>query len=121
MRHSTLTGSWSGAYRYPNDHGPETVFGAHFDQAGDALTGWIQEPDLTGMTDEPVLHAQILGSCTNQTVTFTKTYNHEAITQVIHYTGVINASLSRIDGRWTISKTWSGTFFMTRDDVIASG
>ena len=31
----------------------------------------------------------------------------------------VNGALTRIDGTWTIPRTWSGTFFMVRDDGAA--
>jgi hypothetical protein len=113
-RRSSLTGSWSGAYRYP--HGPETVFNAQIEEVGGAFVGATQEPNDFLDAPTSVLHAEIEGVRTDQTVTFTKFYQHGGIRHAVRYDGSVDADLTRIEGRWTIPGDWSGTFFMTRDD-----
>jgi len=116
-RRSTLTGSWSGAYRYPDDF-PETVFNAQIDEQNGAFVGTVQEPNI----GEPelavsVLTADIEGTRTGLKVTFTKFYGPEAeLDFAIRYEGELNESMTRVDGIW-INPDWSGTFFMTRDDL----
>jgi hypothetical protein len=113
-RRSSLTGSWSGAYRYPDDI--ETVFNAQIEEVGGAFVGSTQEPNE--FLDEPtsVLVAEIEGVRTDQTVTFTKFYRHGGIRHAVRYDGAVDANLTHIEGRWTIRGEWSGTFFMSRDD-----
>jgi hypothetical protein len=113
---SSLTGSWSGAYRYPRDAGPETVFNAQIEEVGGAFVGSIQEPNHFLGDAGSVLLAEMEGVRTHQTVTFTKFYQHEGIRHAVRYDGSVDADLTRIEGRWTIAGDWSGTFFMTRDD-----
>lgn len=117
MRHSTLSGSWSGAYRYPRGNWPETVFNAQIQEVGGAFTGSMQEPNLLRRNLGPVASADIEGVRTNQAVTFTKFYDGSGgMRHAVRYEGTANAALTRIDGRWIIPNDWSGTFFMTRDD-----
>lgn len=116
-RRSTLTGSWSGAFRYPDDF-PETVFNAQIEERDGAFVGSIQEPNI----GEPellvsVLTSDIEGTRSGLSVVFTKFYGREApVDFAIRYEGEVDESLTRIDGVWT-NPDWSGTFFMTRDDL----
>jgi hypothetical protein len=115
-RRSSLTGSWSGAYRYPRDVMPETVFNAQIEEVGSAFTGTIQEPNLIRPEFGSVSTADLEGVRANLNVTFTKFYSGGAMGHAVRYEGVANPALTRIDGSWTIRNDWSGTFFMTRDD-----
>lgn len=115
-RRSSLTGSWSGAYRYPDDF-PETVFNAQIEERDGAFVGSLQEPNI----GEPelkvsVLTSEIEGTRSGLSITFTKFYGAEAeLNFAIRYEGEADEGLTRIDGIW-INPDWSGTFFMTRDD-----
>lgn len=117
MRRASLTGSWSGAYRYPRDAMRETVFNAQIDEVSGAFVGSIQEPNLFLASVESVLTAEIEGVRVGNAVTFTKFYTHGGIRHAVRYEGQANADLTRIEGRWSIPREWSGTFFMTRDDL----
>ncbi len=114
MRRSSLTGSWSGAYRYA--HGAETVFNAHIEEVGGAFVGATQEPNEFLDAPTSVLTAEIEGVRTGSSVTFTKFYNHAGIRHAIRYEGAVDGQLMRIEGRWVIQSSSSGTFFMVRDD-----
>ncbi len=116
-RRSTLTGTWSGAYRYPHDAMPETVFNVRIEEHGGAFTGDMQEPNLTRGSG-PVATADIEGVRSGSSVTFVKFYNGSGgMNHAVRYEGSVNGALTRIDGTWTIPRTWSGTFFMERDDI----
>ena len=117
-RRSSLTGSWSGAYRYPNG-GHETVFNAQIEETAGAFVGATQEPNEFLNTTDSVLHGEIDGYREGSAVRFTKFYNHgeEGARHSIRYEGSVDANLSRIEGRWIVSSAWSGTFFKTRDDL----
>ena len=117
-RRASLSGSWSGAYRYP-DGRHETVFNAQIEESGRAFVGATQEPNEFINSTDSVLHGEIDGQRNGNLVTFTKFYNHgdEQARHSIRYEGTIDANLSRIEGRWTVRSSWSGTFFMTRDDL----
>jgi hypothetical protein len=113
-RRSSLTGSWSGAYRYAYGH--ETVFNAQIEEVGGAFVGSTQEPNDFLDSTESILNAEIEGVRSSSAVTFTKFYNHEGIRHAIRYEGAIDDALLRIEGKWIIPNSASGTFFMTRDD-----
>ena len=58
-RRSTLTGSWSGAYRFPNDAQPEVVFNAQIDEVEGVFLGALQEPNVYGRTPGSVIKSEI--------------------------------------------------------------
>lgn len=117
MRHSTLTGSWSGAYRYPVGGWPETVFNVQIEEIAGAFTGSIQEPNLTRAGFGPIATSDIDGVRSGQAVSFTKFYDGSGgMHHAVLYEGAANEALTRVEGRWTIPRDGSGTFFMTRDD-----
>ena len=54
---------------------------------------------------------------TGQSIAFTKFYDGSGgMGHAVRYEGTADANLSRIDGKWSIPRDWSGTFFMVRDD-----
>ena len=111
---ASLTGSWSGAYRYA--HGRETVFNAQIEEVGGAFVGATQEPNEFADPMLSVLTADIEGVREGRVVTFTKFYHHGGIRHAIRYEGAADGALMRIEGRWTIRNGGAGTFFMVRDD-----
>ena len=119
-KRASLTGSWSGAYRFPNDVQPEVVFNAQVAEVGGAFTGALQEPNVYGYASGDVITSDIEGVRTGQTVVFTKFYDGSGgMAHAVRYQGAADANLSRIDGKWSIPRDWSGTFFMVRDDGAA--
>lgn len=115
--HTTLSGAWSGAYRYAGDVMPETVFNAQIEEVGGAFTGVTQEPNVLQLGPGAVVTGDIEGVRTGQSVIFTKFYNGSGgMNHAIRYEGEADAALTRIDGRWSIPRDISGTFFMVRDD-----
>jgi hypothetical protein len=115
-RRSSLTGGWSGAYRYPGAAGRETVFNAQIQEESGAFVGTTQEPNEFADPMLSVLTADIEGVRDGRSVTFTKFYHHSGIGHAIRYEGAVDDALMRIEGRWTVPGSWSGTFFMVRDD-----
>lgn len=114
---TSLTGAWSGAYSYPNNAGPETVFNVRIEEVGGAFTGALQEPNLLHPDFGPVTTADIEGVRSGSAVSFTKFYNGSGgMSHAVGYEGLADSALMRIDGKWTVPGEWSGTFFMTRDD-----
>jgi hypothetical protein len=111
---SSLTGSWSGAYRYR--HGHETVFNAQIDEVGGAFVGTTHEPNEFADPMLSVLTADIEGVREGRYVTFTKFYHHGGIRHAIRYEGHVDDALMRIEGHWIIPGSGTGTFFMVRDD-----
>jgi hypothetical protein len=116
LRHASLSGSWSGAYRYPGDVAPETVFSAEIEEIGGIFTGTTQEPDM--LRGEGVVTADIDGARSGGDVRFSKFMNGSGgMRHVIMYRGQADDALSSIAGVWTIPGDWSGTFVMVRDDT----
>lgn len=111
---ASLTGSWRGAYRYAYGH--ETVFNAQIQEVGDAFVGTTQEPNDFADPMLSVLTADIESVREGRSVSFTKFYHHNGIRHAIRYEGGADDALMRIEGRWTIRGSASGTFFMVRDD-----
>ena len=119
-RRASLSGSWSGAYRFPNDARPEVVFNVQIDEVEGAFLGALQEPNVYGLASGSVITSEIEGVRTGQSVTFTKFYDGSGgMAHAVRYQGTADAELSRIDGKWSIPRDWSGTFFMLRDDGAA--
>lgn len=119
-RRATLSGSWSGAYRFPNDAQPEVVFNAQIEEVDCAFTGALQEPNVYRYASGSVITSEIEGTRTGQSVAFTKFYDGSGgMAHAVRYEGTADANLSRIDGKWSIPRDWSGTFFMVRDDGAA--
>lgn len=117
-RHASLSGSWSGAYRYAADVRGEVVFNAQIEEVGGAFTGALQEPNAYGYAPGSVVTSDIEGVRTGQAVTFTKFYDGSGgMAHAVRYDGTANTNLSRIDGKWSIPRDLTGTFFMTRDDT----
>jgi hypothetical protein len=116
-RRSSLSGSWSGAYRYPGDANPETVFNAQIEEVGAAFTGAIQEPNILRPWLGALVTADLEGVRAGSAVSFVKFYNGDGgMGHAVRYEGVADDALMRIQGTWTIPGAWSGTFFMVRDD-----
>ncbi len=116
-KHPTLSGSWSGVYRFPRDVWPEVVFNVQIEEVEGAFTGALQEPNVYGFTPGGVITSDIEGVRTGQAVVFTKFYDGSGgMTHAVRYEGAADAGLARIDGTWSIPRDWSGTFFMVRDD-----
>ena len=119
-RRASLSGSWSGAYRFPNDVRPEVVFNVQIDEVEGAFLGALQEPNVYGLASGGVITSEIEGVRTGQSVTFTKFYDGSGgMAHAVRYEGTADANLTRIDGKWSIPRDWSGTFFMVRDDGAA--
>ena len=116
-RRSSLTGSWSGAYRYPRDAGPETVFNVRIEEVAGAFTGAMQEPNIFKHKPGPVVNAEIEGVRAGATISFVKFYDGSGgMEHAVRYDGHVNDTLTHIAGTWTIPGVWSGTFFMMRED-----
>lgn len=120
MRHASLTGTWSGAYRYPADTEPETVFTARIEEVSGSFTGYTEEPNVLGLGSENVVTADIDGARVGADVRFTKFMNGSGgMHHVILYEGVVDDALTYVAGTWTVPGEWSGSFFMARDEVEA--
>ncbi|MES1200672.1 MAG: hypothetical protein ABUS57_04400 [Pseudomonadota bacterium] len=117
MSRASLSGAWSGAYRYPRDAFPETVFEARIEEGEAGFEGVTSEPNIIRQGRESVLTATISGLRIGRDVAFTKYMDGSGgMKHAIQYRGLADADLTRIEGAWVIPGDWSGTFFMTRVD-----
>ena len=118
MGRSSLSGMWSGAYRYPGDVAPETVFEIDIEEGeGGVFSGSTREPNTLGYGPEAVVTATVEGKRNGAAVSFVKFMDGSGdMHHTIRYEGGANNALTRIDGEWIIRGDWSGTFFMERID-----
>lgn len=116
-RRASLTGSWSGAYRYEDSALPEVVFNAQIEERDGAFFGATQQPNVElPWIAATIFTAEIEGVRAGRKVNFTKFYCDEAeVDFAVRYEGQADDALTRIDGTWT-NPDLSGTFFMVRDD-----
>lgn len=100
---------------------PETVFNARIEEEpGGRFTGSVQEPTMLRKDLGPVADAEIEGAREGQALNFIKFYSgNGGMGHVVTYDGTVDANFQRVDGTWRIPGSWSGTFFMTRDDLGA--
>jgi hypothetical protein len=112
----SLTGVWQGTYSYPLGLG-SVSFVATLIEAGNWLTGTTHEPGHWGLGRgaNVTLYASLLGSRHGGTVTFVKTYEGSNPNyQTVQYEGTLSGDGTEIEGRWIISRIWSGKFLMIR-------
>ena len=113
----SLSGAWSGAYRYPGDALPETVFNAVIEEIGGAFAGRTQELNILRRGGAKIVTAEIEGKRSGLDIAFTKFMDGSGgMRHAIRYVGTANDALTHIEGKWSIPRAWSGTFFMDRDD-----
>ena len=97
----SLSGSWTGRYDYDNiAFGTPVSFDAVLTETGGTLRGEIVEPNTfrTEMTD--TLLAVLSGTRSGSRVKFVKTYTDFEADDHPHYEGQINATATRVSGRW---------------------
>jgi hypothetical protein len=115
---TNLTGLWRGQYAYPRGYAP-VFFTAELVETAGALTGATSEPDqIFGGTAS----ASIRGDRRGTLVTFLKIYDRPSfrrrVRNEVAYEGTLSADATEIEGRWTISRMWSGKFLMIRSTGI---
>jgi hypothetical protein len=109
-----LTGVWNGLYTYSD--GRSTAFVATLIESGGVLSGTTHEPSTASANLGATLFASLVGSRSDCSVRFTKTYDRPGVfhRSPIVYEGALNGDGTEIEGRWTIVKVWSGKFLMIR-------
>src|SRR5262245_53041785 len=120
-RNTSLTGVWTGAYRYPKPvNGVEQVpFNARLEEVAGSFSGDIDEPNTYAHPSAPRLFSQVNGVRSGLDVRFTKQMDGTGgAAHAIFYEGAVDADLSRIDGAWRVDGL-AGTFFMERAGVEA--
>jgi hypothetical protein len=110
---SNLTGLWHGQFTSGLQSEPQ-FFVATLLEAPEWLSGSVQEVAKTGPAAGSTLYATLLGQRNDDIVTFIKTYELPSVHHSIHYSGVINADQTEIEGVWNIPGDAHGTFLMIR-------
>lgn len=113
----SLTGSWTGRYDYDNvAHGTPVSFDAVLTETSGTLRGEIVEPNTFRLEATDTLLAVLYGTRSGSSVQFVKTYTDFEDTDHPHYEGQVNATATRITGRWHFpSQPWAkGTFLLAR-------
>jgi len=113
----TLSGSWTGRFDYDNvAYGTPVSFDAVLTQTGNTLRGEIVEPNTFRAEATDTLLAVLSGMRNGSKVTFVKTYTDFEETDHPNYEGQVNATATRITGRWhfpTMPEV-KGTFLLAR-------
>ena len=113
----TLSGSWTGRYDYDNIAlGAPVSFDAVLTETAGTLRGEVVEPNTFRQEATDTLLAVLSGTRSGSSVTFVKTYTDFDEDDHPVYTGQINATATRITGRWHFPKMpeVKGTFLLAR-------
>ena len=98
-----LTGLWHGLYSYGFAlHGDHVNFVTTIDQAGETISGTIEEPGAL---------SDFTGSVSGTAVRFTKTYRGA---HSVDYRGQLSTDVSEIEGLWRLPGGMTGPFLMVR-------
>lgn len=117
MTKRDIGGAWSGLYFHPGC-GEPVSFAAILIDAGTHFSGSCHEYEAIVSPTRTLLHATVRGRRSGTAVSFTKIYdgsggwNHS-----VSYEGTLNASVTEIEGRWTVDDL-VGTFLMTRAGTV---
>jgi len=113
----SLTGSWTGRYDYANPADGEPVaFDAVLTQTGATLRGETVETNTFCDSAGDTLMAVLSGTRRGGSVRFLKTYTDFDTNSRPSYEGEVNATATRITGRWYFADAphVHGTFLMAR-------
>lgn len=109
-----LTDTWHGRFSYPADGG-SVPFTARLEQAGDRLSGDIEEPGHEALAPGLTLAATVSGRAASGRVSFTKTYATRAPGYgTVRYEGRVRDGGLEIVGTWRIPGSLTGPFIMIR-------
>lgn len=114
---NTLTGSWTGRFDYDNiAFGTPVSFDAVLIETDDVVRGETVEPNTFRAEATDTLLAALSGTRDGSTVTLVKTYTDFEADHHPVYAGQINATATRITGRWHFpaQPNMKGTFLLAR-------
>ena len=118
-----LTGTWTGIYDYDNvAFGAPVSFDATLIETAGLLQGDIMEPNTFRSQSLDSLLAVISGMRTGSSVHFVKTYTNFDAPENPVYDGTVNATATRITGRWHFPSqpNIKGTFLLARTQQAAA-
>lgn len=104
----SVQGSWLGNYYYDGGAQLPCSFEAVFVESGGRVDGSILDDGRLG-------EAQVSGSFSYPSLTFTKSYYNSTLTPV-RYDGVMSEEGKKLSGRWHISGDCHGTWHAWRSD-----
>ena len=119
----SLSGSWTGRFDYDNVAlGTPVSFDAVLTESGGTLRGEVVEPNTFRTEATDTLLAVLTGTRSGSAVTFTKTYTDFEAEDHPVYEGQVNATATRITGRWHFPTMPSakGTFLLARTAQAAA-
>ena len=119
----SLSGSWTGRFDYDNVAlGTPVSFDAVLAESGGTLRGEVVEPNTFRKEATDTLLAVLVGTRSGSSVTFTKTYTDFEADEDPVYEGQVNATATRITGRWHFPSLPSakGTFLLARTAKAAA-
>jgi len=119
----SLSGSWTGRYDYDNPaFGTAVSFDAVLTETTGTLRGEIVEPNTFRREATDTLIAVLNGTRSGSAVKFTKIYTDFETADHPHYEGQVNATSTRITGRWYFAShpAVKGTFLFARTSQAAS-
>jgi hypothetical protein len=112
-----LTGQWQGRYGYDGDAMAPVSFSASLIELGAWITGATEEQAPVTATVTATLPATIEGRRDGADVSLLKVYDGTlGWRHSVRYQGVINAEGTEIDGRWLITRQWTGWFLLIRSN-----
>lgn len=117
-----LSGRWIGRYDYTGRAMPATAFEAVLEEAGGDLKGSVTEANGFRPDRGATLRSRVIGGRDGAEVGFVKYYIGFDQDDDPHYKGLVNPTLTRIEGRWWFPMIagWGGRFVMTRERVQVS-
>jgi hypothetical protein len=118
---SNLSGRWLGRYEYIVGAEPVPFEAELVDELG-AIYGQISEPNTFRRDISGDLRAVFDGDVNGAAVSFVKRYLGFSHDDDPMYSGVVNAAMTRIEGRWSFPTQpwWSGRFVMMRKPVATA-
>ena len=119
----TLTGSWTGRFDYDSvAYGTPVSFDAVLTELGSILHGEVVEPNTFRKDAGDALLAVLSGTRDGTSVTFVKTYTDFDDADHPRYEGQVNATATRITGRWHFptKPDVKGTFLLARTTQAAA-
>lgn len=119
----SLSGSWTGRYDYDNvAFGTPVSFDAVLTETSGTVRGEIVEPNTFRHEATDTLLAVINGTRSGSSVHFIKTYTDFEQGDHPVYDGQINATATRVTGRWhfPLQPGVKGTFLLARTSQAAA-
>lgn len=119
----SLSGSWTGRFDYDNvAYGTPVSFDAVLTETNGTLRGEVVEPNTFRDEATDTLLAVLVGTRNGTVVRFVKTYTDFEDSDHPRYDGRVNATATRITGRWHFPSkpALKGTFLLARTAQAAA-